>query len=519
MAGKRYLFGRYEHDVARATLLRSGTPVAVGHRGRALLHALLAAGGRVVTKAELIDAAWPSSVVEESNLSVQIAALRRLLGRDDTGAEWIVTVPGVGYRFAGEAAAEDAPARRSAAGAVSDAGRKPSLAVLPFANLSGDPGQEYFADGITEDLIGALSRYRWFAVIGRNSSFAFKGRTPDVGEIARELDVRYVLEGTVRKSEGDVRMTARLVDARNAHHLWSDRYDVEVGELFVVQDRLAAQVAGAIEPELLRTESMHAVERRRAGDADARDLVYQGAWHFHRIARADHHRARDLFRRACAIDPDLPDAHVWLARVSAGLVAYGWSGDEQGDVSEGLEAAVKAVRLDEQNPYAHYAMAIVSVYAGLLDQAVRAAQRAIELGPGFALGHLVLGMATLYGGSAAGGIEPLERGLRLNPHDPQNFIWYDLLALAHLFAGDARSARDDAIRACTLRPAWRPTLETLACCHAALGDLRAAGEVAQQLSALERAAGNVFAPLVRRNPQWATSLAAWSRAAQSARTR
>jgi TolB-like protein/Flp pilus assembly protein TadD len=507
MLGQRFMFGRFVFDAGRATLFCDGTPIAVGHRGLAVLHALLKANGQVVTKAELMDAAWPGAVVEESNLSVQIAALRKLLGRAPDGTEWIATMPRIGYRFAAAATLDESARRRPAPLEPPDPGLKPSVAVLPFANLSGDPEQEYFADGITEDIIIALSRFRWFFVIARNSSFVFKGRAIDVKEVARELDVRYVLEGSVRKSGRQVRISAQLIDAGSAHQLWADHYDVDLGDIFAVQDRIAEQVAGAIEPELLKTESALAAKRRRAGNVNAWDIVLQGTWFFHQVTRATHLRARELFRQARELDPELPEANLWLARVSAGLVAYGWSDNEENDLREGVDAALRAVQIDERNPYAHYGLAIISAYSGALDQALRAAEKALELSPSFALGHLVLGMARLFSGGASEAIKPLEHGLRLNPYDPQNFVWYNVLALAHLFATDAHKARESAVRALKVRPNWRPTLETLACCHALLGDLHAARVCVEQIVTLDKPPGDVFSPLRRRNPRWAEELA------------
>lgn len=349
-------------------LLRDAVPISAGHRGLAVLHALLRANGDV-----------------------------RPLALEPT-----------------------------------DSGRRPSLAVLPFANLSDDPAQEYFADGIAEDIIAALSRFRWFFVAARNSSFTFKGKTVDVKAVARDLDMRYVLEGSVRKSGRQMRIAARLSDARNALQLWADRYDVELGDFFALQDTIAEQVAGAIEPELLRTESALAAKRRRSGNVNAWDLVYQGTWLFHHVTRDTHLRARQLFRQARDLDPELPEASLWLARVNAGIVAYGWTSNAAEDLQEGENAALEAVRNDERNPYAHYSLAIISVYSGPLDRAIQAGRKALELSPSFALGHLVLGLALL---SAPGDQEaagPLQHGLRLNPYDPQNFVWYNALALARL---------------------------------------------------------------------------------------
>ncbi|HSN20188.1 MAG TPA: FlgO family outer membrane protein [Usitatibacter sp.] len=506
MPGPRFAFGPFVFDAGRAILLRHDKPVAVGHRGLAVLHALLRAGGNVVTKEELIDAAWPGAVVEESNLSVQVAALRKLLGAAPDGIDWIATIPRIGYRFAGDIAVEEPPVRPSPAVEPADPERKPSIAVLPFVNLSVDPQQVYFADGMTEEIIAALSRFRWFFVRARSASFAFRNSAMDVREIARRLEVAYVLEGSVRKSARQVRISARLVEAASARQVWVDHYDVEPEDAFAVQDRIAERVAGAIEPELLRMESALAARRRRTGNVNAWDLVYHGTWFFHRVTRETHLRARELFRRARGVDPGLPEAASWLARVSAGLIAYGWTDDEGGDAREGTEAALQAVQMDEKNPYAHYGLAIVSVYDGVFDQAARAAEKALELSPSFALGHLVLGMARLFSGDAAGAVRPLERGLRLNPYDPQNFVWYDCLALAHLFAGQPSDAREDALNALKVRPSWRPTLEIVACCQAKLGDVGSARASVEQLSRLESGPSDPFSPLRRGNPEWAKEL-------------
>ena len=513
MPGQRLMFGRFVFDTGRATLFHDDAPIALGHRGLALLQALLEANGQIVTKAELMDAAWPSVVVEESNLSVQIAALRKVLGQAPDGTEWIATVPRVGYRFNGAVAADESVRPRPTPTEPPDSGLRPAVAVLPFDNLSNDTEQEYFADGITEDIIIAISRFRWFFVIARNSTFVFKARDIDIRDVARKLNARYVLEGSVRKSGRRVRITAQLIDAGSAHQVWADRYDVDLGEIFAVQDRIAEQVAGAIEPELLRTESALAAKRRRTGNVNAWDIVLQGTWFFHQVTRGTHVRARELFRQAYDLDPELPEANLWLARVNAGLVAYGWSGHEEDDLGEGVDAALRAVQIDGRNPYAHYALAIISVYSGALDRAIRAAEKALELSPSFALAHLVLGMARLFSGSATEAIEPLEHGLRLNPYDPQNFVWYNVLALAHLFANDANKASETAARALKVRPNWRPTLETLACCEALRGDFHAARVRVEQIATLAEPTGDVFGPLRRQNPRWAEDLAALLRRA------
>ncbi|WP_298370517.1 winged helix-turn-helix domain-containing protein [uncultured Bradyrhizobium sp.] len=508
MATQHFAFGPFVLDLQRGALMREDRLVAVGHKGLALLHAMLRSPGQVLSKAALMEAAWADTVVEDSNLSVQIAALRKLLGPQPDGSEWIATVSRAGYRFVGsvytpESSVRDAP---PAGGQPANLPDRPSIVVLPFANVSGDKEQEYLADGITEDIITTLTRFRWFRVTGRNSSFAYKGQSIDSKKVAHELGTRYVLEGSVRRSGQHLRISAQLVDAASASQIWAERYEMELKEAFAVQDAIAERVAGAIEPELLKTESLPAAARH-SGNVTAWDLVRKGTWHFHHVGRDTHLKARDLFRRACRLDPELAEAHIWLARVSAGVIAYGWSDKAEQDIREGLDAALKAIQLDERNPYSHYALAICSAYANAPEQAVLAAEKAIEISPSFALGHLVLGMGQLFRGSAGEAASSLERGLTLNPHDPQNFVWCNLLALASLFAGKAEDALGAAVKARKLRPAWRPIFETLACCYAALGRLQEAGLCIDQMRQLEELSADALGPLRLRNRHWMDEVA------------
>ncbi len=338
-------------------------------------------------------------------------------------------------------------------------------------------------------------------MIARNSSFTYKGRAVDVKQVGRELGVRYVLEGSVRKAGTRVRITAQLIDAISGHHVWAERYDRDLVDIFSVQDEMTERVAGAIEPEVLKIESGR-VATRSTTNLSAWDLVRQGTWHFHQVTPAGHARARELFREAIKLDAKLPDSHIWLARVSAGIVAFGWSDRPQDDLREGLQAAHVAIQLDERDPYSHYALAIISVFSNALEQAARAAEEAVEISPSFALGHFVLGLSRLFSGNAADAIGSVERGLRLNPYDPQNFVWLNLLALAFYFADQKEKALQTAIRASKIRPTWLPLLETLALCYATLDRMDEARECVRQMHELERPKGDLFALLKIHNPQW-----------------
>ena len=476
MERQRYSFGPFLLDVDREALFRDGSPVVLGTRAFTLLKVLVGAGNREVSKQDLMDAAWPGTAIEESNLSVQVANLRRLLGPNAQGGEWIATAPRVGYRFAGEI-------ERSVpmGGAPSI---RPTVLVQSFVDVTGEENGAPLAAGITEDLVIALSRFRWFAVARQGT------------------DAPYVLSGSVRRSGPRVRISAQLVSSATGTHVWAEKYDIEAADLFALQDELAARVAGAIEPELLRSES-----GRLIGDRSAPDLVRQGTLLFHKVNRDTHFEARALFRQACRLDPSLAEAHIWLARVSAGLLAYGWSDDSSADAAEGLAAALTAIRLDEQNPYAHYGLGVISAYAGKLEQARRAAERAIEASASFALGHLVLGMALLFSGEAGPAIAALERGLELSPHDPQNFAWLNMLALARALSGNASGGLDAAQQVVKIRPDWRPGFETLAYCQALLGRRDDARRSAMYLKALAQVPGDAIGPLRSSRPTWAGEIA------------
>jgi tetratricopeptide (TPR) repeat protein len=231
-------------------------------------------------------------------------------------------------------------------------------------------------------------------------------------------------------------------------------------------------------------------------------MVRRGTWHFHHVTREHHLRARELFQEACKLDPELPEAHIWLARVNAGMLAYGWSDSLVADQQEGLEAAFRAIYLDERNPYAHYAFAIISNFSNQLEQAIKAARKAIAISPSFALGHLGLGMALLFSGRASEAIAAVEQGLRLSPYDAQNFVWLNLLALARLFAGQQEAALDAAVRAQQVRPNWWTTLEVLVCCYVALNRWDEARNCMQQLSVSAKPEGDVLAPLKLNNHRW-----------------
>jgi tetratricopeptide (TPR) repeat protein len=346
----------------------------------------------------------------------------------------------------------------------------------------------------------ALTRHRWFFVMSRNSSFVFKGRAVDHGEIAAQLGVRYLLEGSIRRSAYRVRVAATLSDAASGTAMWSESYDRELADILAIQEEIAARVAGALEPELLKAEGSRAA--RAVGDLGAWDLVRQGTWYFHQVTEATSVRARQLFREAVRKDPQLCEAHMWLARVSVLLAVYGWVDDVAGVLNEAHRAALRAIELDERDPYSHYALSMACMYSHAHDAAIRAARRCIELNPSFALGHAALGQALLCAGLAAHALEPIEYGLRLNPYDPQNFHWWRILAVARLLRGENDRALEAALRALDLRPSWRLSLDTALLCYAALKRWKEAAECIAEIEMSAQVKSDPIAVLGLQHPQW-----------------
>jgi TolB-like protein/Tfp pilus assembly protein PilF len=311
---------------------------------------------------------------------------------------------------------------------------KPSIAVLPFQNMSGDASQEYFADGVTEDIITALSRWRWFFVIARNSSFTYKGQSIDITTVGRELGVRYVLEGSVRKAGGHVRVVTQLIEAADATHVWSDTFDRDLRDIFTLHDEITEHVVTAIEPAMLQNETSRDTHKR-PGDLSAFDCFQRGMWHLNRVSEQDCRAAERLFREAIARDPDLSLAHTGLSRILYGLVVYGWSTDVRGDLVAAEASARKAIDLDPRDALAHFALSGALLYLARHKEALEEATRTIALNSNLAFGHFRIGQVLTYSGRAAEAIAPIERSIRLSPLDPQIGAMRTMLALAHYHAG------------------------------------------------------------------------------------
>jgi TolB-like protein len=291
---------------------------------------------------------------------------------------------------------------------------KPSIAVLPFQNISGDPDQEYFADGMVEEIITALSKLRWFFVIARNSSFTYKGRAIDVKQVGRELGVRYVLEGSVRKGGNRLRITAQLVDATNGNHLWAERYDRDLNDIFAVQDEITERVVAAIEPELYAAENIRS-RRKPPESLDAWECVIRALTCIGLGTREANSEAEALCRRAIAIFPGYGQAHSLLAWSI--LRRSIWLGDFKGIVPEVSAETAEALALDDRDPWAYVAQGMLSNRLRRFDDGVRAWRKALELNPNFALAHAVLSLALSQKSEFDEAIQSAQRAMRLSPSD------------------------------------------------------------------------------------------------------
>jgi TolB-like protein/class 3 adenylate cyclase/Tfp pilus assembly protein PilF len=346
---------------------------------------------------------------------------------------------GLGYKYLGEQAVKNIakPVRVYRVAVPTPAAyfmtaEKPSIAVLPFVNMSGDPEQEYFSDGITEDIITALSRLHWFLVIARNSTFSYKGKPVDVKQIGRELGVRYILEGSIRKIGNRVRITAQLINATTGAHLWAERYDRELNDIFALQDEITQSVTAAIEPKLVEAESVH-FQGRSPEDLDAWDLVMRAVASFWRMTMAESEAAIDMLRLAVERYPNYAPAQSMLAFALLVSDHVGWAPSGK-PYRLAANLAHRAAELDDNDPWAHLALGYLAFTAQQTDDAVRQFKRALDLNPNFAAAYGYLGWAVVFDGRHEEAIEYFQQAFRMSPHDPLIAFFYAGMCAAHYFA-------------------------------------------------------------------------------------
>ena len=394
---------------------------------------------RVVSKDDLIASVWGGRTVSDSTLTSRINAARKAVGDSGEDQKLIRTIPRKGLRFvgavraqpSGEAAHPDGPSLDKPhvqTGPGVPLRNRPAIAVLPFINMSGDPEQEYFSDGITEDIITALSKLRWFFVIARNSSFVYKGRAVHMKLIAEELSVDYVVEGSVRKSGDRVRITAQLNDVTTGSHIWAEHYDRGVADVFAVQDEITEAIVAAIEPQLYAAENFRA-QRKPPDSMDAWDLLMRALSHYWRVTRQDNLVAQALLEKAIAIDPSYGQALGVLATSYIFGAHMGWADIATvGPTAE--RAALTAIMADSEDPWAHLALGVVYLFARHFDESLVEFELALRLNPNFWLAQGYYALALCYCGRWEEGNLAARRALRLSPRDPLSAIYCGITAYA-----------------------------------------------------------------------------------------
>lgn len=427
--------GRFRFDLRRRELKRDGHPVQLGSRARDILWVLASAKGDLVSKSELMTRVWPGVVVEENNIQVHISALRKAFGEDKGSQTYLVTVPGRGYRLVGIEAAPSPSGRgvdTQPGPALPD---KPSIAVLPFQSMSDDPEQQYFADGIVEEIITALSRFSGLFVIARNSSFTYKGRSVDIKQVGRELGVRYVLEGSMRSAGQRVRITGQLIDASTGAHLWADRFEGALKDIFELQDQVTMSVVGAVAPKLQQAEIERA-KRKPTESLDAYDCYLRGIESFHQYTREGNGQAMRLFARAIELDPSFAAAYAESAMCYVRRQASGWRTERDQEVIAAARLARKAVELGKNDAVvlcrAGHALAYVvrDFEAGQLF-----IDRALALNSNLASAWRSSGWLRIWIGDPDTAIRHFAHFKRLSPLDPAMPDVFSASAFAHFFAG------------------------------------------------------------------------------------
>jgi adenylate cyclase len=394
------------------------------------------------------------------------------------------------YRMGGERAeeAEETEDLRAATAvaAPSPAGfdDRRAIAVLPFANFSGDPEQEFFADGITEDIITMLAGWRAFPVIARASTFTYKGQSVDVKKVGEELGARYVLEGSVRKSGRRVRVTAQLIQSDTGHHIMAERYDRDLTDLFELQDEITHAIAGAIEPEILKFERDRIADRRQQSQ-DAYELYQRGVWHHYRHTKADNIEAQAYFRRALAIDAEYPQATAALALALCNAAYLAWAEDPERNYAEAYELAQRAVTLDARYPVARFVLGLVCAWTGRSDRALTEYREAGNLNPSYAVAHVMLGHMLAYTGHPEETVPLVEKGIRLSPTDPRLFMWLPALACAHYQLRNYEESVVAGRRSWTLNRNWPLGLTHAAAALAQLGRIEEAQAALADLKGLD----------------------------------
>ena len=482
--------------------------------------------GKVISREELESQAWSGMVVSYDAVSNTIIKLRKAFGDDSRNPRYIETISKSGYRLIAEVgqvqsatpvaepersehsvqstrpvsprkrllpaltfllavvavglwlmSPENDPPRQT----ESPAPPKPAIAVLPFDNLSGDPGQEYFANGITEDLITDLSKLSGLLVVARNSAFAYKGSVEDEQTIGRELGVDYLLKGTVQRSGGRVRINVRLTDSHTVNNLWAERYDREIDDIFAIQDELAAQIVSALEVEIA-PEDRSRMARNYIASVQAYDELLKGLDHYGRRSFEDNELAKFHYERAIKLDPGFARAYAGLALVYSRDVVDGWDLAAHDSLERATELADEAERLDPSVPQIFFVKGQVELFRRNYEEAIRHAEHAISIKPNYADAHALLGWILHFAGRPSDGLASMERAVRLNPRVPS--VYRLVRGALYYSQGDIDKALSDFEPAVDISPTYQQLRISLAAAYAAAGRLDEAQWESGELLAL-----------------------------------
>jgi TolB-like protein len=492
------MFEDYVLDPERRELTRGSEAIAVGPQVFDLLLYLMQNREHVVSKDELLDAVWDGRIVSESTLTSHINAARRAIGDSGQEQRLIRTIARKGVRFVGDvrevqssgdfgspnALTANAQETSPQAVALPDI---PSIAVLPFLNLSGYPEQEYFVDGVVEDIISALSRMRWLFVIARNSSFTYKGRAVDVKQVGRELGVRYVLEGSMRKAASRVRITGQLIDATTGAHLWAERFESTLDDIFALQDQVTASVVGAIAPQLERAEIERA-KRKPTESLHAYDYYLRGMANLHAGTREAINVALALFGRAIELDPDFASAYAMAAWCHFWRKFNGWMANRTEEAIEGARLARRAVELDRNDAVALARSGHALVHlVGDFESGIALIDRAQMLNPNHAPAWFLGGFVYLWYDRPDEAIERFSHAMRLSPLDSEMYRMQAGTAMGHLLAGRFDDAVSWAEKAQRELPSFLIAAAVLAASHAFAGRTEDARRAMDRLRRLDPA--------------------------------